>query len=225
MRLYREYIQKSRVFLYPALGITSEYGKGIEPVKTYTSWGNIKHIDRKLICLYYLRDDMEFKKFERLRLLGHPGFCRFQEVEDHENRESGIYIFDFNQYLNGIPADFQVTTNGTRRIDNWNKLTEKKKRESSLIYSGVYNWDMFLKGSYSKLSEPLKKRIKDHYRRLTNGYAHVESYLHPDKYIGLYSEILGVSISTLKEVGELTDKPDLEKETLKLKVKSLKIKI
>ncbi len=184
-QLYRDYFQRSRVFLYPALEIKK--GVSVTPQQTYVSWDKIKPGDRKLICLYYLRDDVDFKNFERLKLRGNKLFHKFMEVEGSTDpkkgyQAQGVYIFNFDTY-------------------------DK-------------DWDHFLKGRYSKMSPVLKKKIKDFFRP-TDNYAYVESFLHPEKYYALYSEILGVSVDTLKDVAELTDPPDMEKEALRIKLKQL----
>jgi hypothetical protein len=44
---------------------------------------------------------------------------------------------------------------------------------------------------------------------------YMESYLYPEEYYEVYSDLLNVPISTLEEVVELCDKPDLEKEDFK----------
>ena len=44
---------------------------------------------------------------------------------------------------------------------------------------------------------------------------YIESYLYPEKYFEIYSDILNVPVEDLKNVGELCDKPDLERETFK----------
>jgi hypothetical protein len=60
--IYQGYFQKSKVFLYPALGI--KRGSSVTPIETYLEWDDIKIEDRKLICLYHLRDDEEFLGYE-----------------------------------------------------------------------------------------------------------------------------------------------------------------
>jgi hypothetical protein len=49
----------------------------------------------------------------------------------------------------------------------------------------------------------------------------MQSYLLPEKYYDNYSEILGVDIETLKNVTELCDKPNLNKENLILDIADL----
>jgi len=103
-KLYKEYFQKSRAFLYPALDI--KRGTSVVPIETYVSWS--RHVtpeSRKLICLYHLREDKEYIDFEKQKLLGNPLFEDFREVEDGK----AVYVFnfdkkyqeDFDHFLNG----------------------------------------------------------------------------------------------------------------------------
>ena len=79
----------------------------------------------------------------------------------------------------------------------------------------------FLNGKYSTLSEPFKKRILDFFGKdkVTD---YIESYIYPEYYFDEYARILDVDQESLKEVGELCDKPDIALETLisKIKIKS-----
>jgi hypothetical protein len=89
-KLYTKYAQKSKIFLYPVLGI--KRGGSVTPVETYLEWVNkYTKQDRKLICLYHIRDDNEFKNFEKRVLLAHPKFENFYYTENNQ----GIYIFDY----------------------------------------------------------------------------------------------------------------------------------
>lgn len=88
----KEYTQKSRIFLYPLLGIQRNIS--IVPIQTYMNWDNYCTIeDNKLLCLYHLRDDNEFKNFEKTKLSGNKLFCDFKFV-DEDNK--GVYVFDMN---------------------------------------------------------------------------------------------------------------------------------
>jgi len=80
----------------------------------------------------------------------------------------------------------------------------------------------FVNGKYSKLSTELKKKIVTFFAQSIK-YTHVHSYLYPEKYFRLYSDLLGVNIDILKEVGELCSPPNLEKENLTLEIKNLHI--
>jgi len=89
--LYRDYFQKSRVFLYPLLNL--KRGGSVTPIQTYVAWeGLYKPEDRMLICVYHIRDDKDFEKFEKTKLLANKYFHDFKAIK--ENR--GVYIFDFN---------------------------------------------------------------------------------------------------------------------------------
>lgn len=91
--LYKDYIQKSKVFMYPLLEVRK--GVSVTPIETYCMWENhYKKEDCKLIVLYYLRDDAEFKQFEKVKLLGNPLFHDFQMTDD----DKGIYVFDYGKH-------------------------------------------------------------------------------------------------------------------------------
>lgn len=173
------YFQKSRVFLYPVL--ETKRGGSVTPINTFVSWAdNISQVDRKLICLFTLRNDSDFRKFEKTMLLGNELFHDFKEGEDG----TGIYVFDFNKHA----VDF----------------------------------DTFLKGTYSRFKPVFKNRIKAYYNGNNANAVYVDSFINPNKYYDMYSHILAMPVSQLKG-GELCDKPDFEKEHLKLLVKSLSV--
>lgn len=178
--LYKNYIQKSRIFLYPALGIKRGSNS---PIEIYAAWeGMYKMEDCKLSCLYHLRNDAEFRAFEKMKLFGNPLFHDFKVAPDNQ----AVYVFDFTK----LKTD----------------------------------WNCFMRGQYSKMSPEHKTKIKQFYGLNSPNYAYIESFLHPEKYFGMYSSIVGVEEKVLKDVGELCDKPDLEKETLNISIKSLEIK-
>ena len=177
--VYKDYFQKSRVFLYPALDIKK--GNSIVPIECYTQWDNKYTLnDQKLICLYHLRSDKEFKAFESKHLYGNKLYDNFFLLDD----SVGAYIFDFKVFKQDI--------------------------------------NNFVNGKYSKLSVELKKKIVTFFAQSIK-YTHVHSYLYPEKYFRLYSDLLCIDIDVLKEVGELCSLPDLEKENLTLEIKNLHI--
>jgi len=178
--LYRDYIQKSRLFLYPLLNI--KRGVSVKPLQTYMGWENTYCLtDSKLILQYYLRDDQDFKLFEEVKLLKNPMFHEFYELEDG----TGAYVFDFS------------------------------KKETLF-------WNVVM-GKYSKLDDSSKKRILQFFKSSPNHHAYIESYLNPVKYFPIYKELLNVEMSSLKKCGELCDRPDLEREVLKLGVKIMSL--
>ncbi len=182
------------------------------------------------MCLFYLRDDQEFKNFEKNKIFKNRYFREFVQTEDYQGKRAGVYIFDMFEPLN-VPSDFRGNIrNQDERKRLWNRLSEKDKRNSSIYYSMNYNWDCFLRGQYSKLSMPLKKRIKEFYRLSPKRKVRIESFLYPEKYHHLYARILNCDISALQEVNELAVRPDFGEsidhstEVLDLKLKSVKIK-
>lgn len=178
--VYNEYFQKSRVFLYPALNIAK--GVSVTPISTYTSWtGHYTHEDMKLMCVYHIRDDKEFKAFEKTKLFGNPLFDDFYFLEDG----TGMYIFDYSEFAE--------------------------------------DWSVYMEGRYSKIGKRLKSLILGHFSKSRENYVYVDSYLNPDMYYDIYSKVLECSPSILKEVGELCDKPDFEKETVEANLKVLEV--
>ena len=176
--LYTKYFQKSKVFIYPLLGIKK--GSSVVPRDTYISWGTFyKPEDKKLICLYHKRTDQEYLTFEKNVLLKHNRLSDYIESEDG----SALFIFDFSD------------------------LTE--------------DWDHFINGRYSKLSSKTKDTILSFFNKANGNYIYMHSYLHPDKFFARYAELLGVEESFLRSVGELCNKPDLEKEMLMIEVVDL----
>ena len=185
--LFRDYIQKSGIFLYPILDINR--GGSVTPIETYISWGDYYDVtDCKLICLYHLRDDTEFMNFERSKLLGNSKFYDFKQVEERK----GIYVFDFS--------------------------------------SVKEDWDNFIVGHYSKLSEAHKKKVQTFFGNAGSNYAYIQSYLYPERYYSMYAEILAETkdrksmMDSLRQAVELCEKPDWKLERLEITIKDLEIK-
>lgn len=184
--LFLKYVQKSGIFMYPALDIAR--GGSVTPIETYVSWKNYySAADHSLICLYHLRDDTEFTNFEKTKLMGNPKFKDFKQVEEHK----GIYVFDFS--------------------------------------SDKEDWDNFIVGHYSKLSETHKKKVQNFFRNAGSNYAYIDSYLYPERYYGMYAEILAEKkdrqnmMESLRHAVELCEKPNWRKEELDITIKHLEI--
>jgi hypothetical protein len=176
--LYTNYTQKSRMFLYPFLGI--KRGISITPLESYISWtGMSEPEDKNLICVYTLRDDEEFKLFERTKLLGNSKFSLFYELPDNK----GAYVFTFG--------------------------------EESVL------WDCFLRGKYTEIAKDKKALILKFFEGNTQNHSLIDSYLNPDKYYQFYADELGVPVNVLKEVGQLCEPPNLEKEKLTSDIKQI----
>lgn len=168
--LYNRYFQKSRSFLFPALGITK---LNIAPLQTFIGLDEvIIPQDRKLICLFEHKETLKYEEFETSLLYGNP---LYTSSEIYPGKPS-IYIFDFAEHHQ--------------------------------------DWDLFLRGQYSKLSPEFKLVIKNYYGEKTAEYAYIDTYLYPEKYFDLYSDLLEVPRKLIIETGELCNMYDVEKETL-----------
>lgn len=181
--LYTEYTQKSKLFLYPGLDI--KRGSDVTPIDTYVSWDGLYSLeDCKLICVYHIRKDSNFKSFEKIKLMNNPRFYDFHYL----GNDKGAYVFDFSD----LKEDFK-------------HIVESR---------------------YSKISETYKKKILSYYTGVKAHKEYMESYLYPEKHYDTYAKLLSVSNpeplkQALKETVELCTKIDLEKENLKLEVKTI----
>lgn len=92
--LYEKYFQKSRSFLYPALGIKRSHP--FSPSGTYIALlGKFGADDMKLVCTYKNDYSPEFHVFETTMLLGNPLFVEKISILDYN-----LYVFDFSIYQN-----------------------------------------------------------------------------------------------------------------------------
>ena len=82
-------------------------------------------------------------------------------------------------------------------------------------------WTHLVKGQYSKIDGKYKGQIKSFFDVTSANYIYMNSYLHPETFFNDYADLLDVDIEILKSVGELCNKPDLEKETLTMKQEDL----
>jgi hypothetical protein len=85
------------------------------------------------------------------------------------------------------------------------------------------DWTLFTEGKYSKLSKTVKDRILSYYANSKKNYVYVDSYINPHLYYDLYSRLLECDKQLLEDVGELCDRPDIERETLTATVKTFEI--
>lgn len=79
------------------------------------------------------------------------------------------------------------------------------------------DYDHVVEGRYSKLSKETKTKIRNFYGYNSPEWGYLESFLYPDKYIPTYSRLLDVDTVHIEHTGQLCDKPNIDKETLKLK--------
>jgi len=171
--LYKDYFQKSRVFVYPALGIRR--GASVTPEETFMSWeGYFSVKDTKFCCLYTVAKTHTFQNFEKTKLLVNPRFYDVIKVDD----ERAVYVFDYQDM-----------------IEDWNHI---------------------VKGKYSKISKEHKTKIRQYIGLTSGNLPYIDSFLYPEKFFPVYSILIDVNEKLLRDVGELCDKPDFEKETLKI---------
>lgn len=127
--IYRKYFQKSRVFVYPLLGI--KRGSAVIPEETYLSWNNMYETeDRKLICLYPNRTDESFKLFNKNIILSHKRLLNIYKLSDTQI----VFVFDFND----LKDDWTNIVNG-----KYSRIQPKIKNKILNFYdknSGNYKY-------------------------------------------------------------------------------------
>lgn len=177
IKLFKTYFQKSKLFLYPLLGLS----KGLRyiPQETYIMWKDYYSIDHmKLCCVYKQKPTKSYLLFEEKKIFKHQLFYDYKQLDD----DLHLYVFDFSVY--------------------------------------PQTWVAFVNGLYSKINEREKKTIINFFENSGDVVSEtLESYLHPEFYHEDYSELLAVSEELIERVYEVCDKPDLNKETLKIKIK------
>lgn len=109
------YLQKSLKFLYPLLGIGPK--TTILPVNTYIAWkGEVGIHENKLVCVYELRDDNEFKQFEQKIIQGNDLYDTFKDAANHQR----VYLFDLKKYREDIllflKGKYSLMSGDTKRI-------------------------------------------------------------------------------------------------------------
>jgi hypothetical protein len=169
--VYKNYFQKSKLFLYPLLKIRQ--GASIVPIQTYIRWISSYELGEcKLVCVYHNRDDKEFKDFEKRFLIGNELFFDYFLLPS----KMVAYVFDFSNY--------------------------------------AHDYRKICLGKYSELSSEFKFKILKFFNLNPHNHAYVDSYLYPEKYFGLYSDLLNCDMELLIKVGELCSPPDMNEETL-----------
>lgn len=126
--LYGKYFQKSRSFLYPALGIkrTSNFS----PSGTYLAIdGLIEPEDMKLICTFKEDTSSGFKIFEEQMITTNPLYSQTISIQDYN-----LYLFDYETYANDWYSFL---------LGKYSKLSAPLKRAIKTYYgegSGEYKY-------------------------------------------------------------------------------------
>jgi hypothetical protein len=171
--VYTDYFQKSKVFLYPLLGL----GRGIEfvPKETFLSWNKqYTTTDYKLICVYNTKRTVKFKNFELKFLTAHSMYETHFDLGTKQ-----VYIFDMRPFK--------------------------------------HDYNMLLKGSYSKFSKGSQVRIMNYFVDKDSISNIIESFFNPSDYHREYAKYLDVEINQVQNVYEICSKPDLSKENFNKK--------
>ena len=185
---YKSYFQKSKVFLYPLLGIK----KGIRfvPIETYIKWDHPHLPENILVCSYAVnRDTTNEEEIKRSQ-----AFDIF--VKEHLEKNELFHTRHYTKDLQHIIFDLSFFKSDLQ------KFREGKYSEFSIITKRIITEFFGISGILSE---------------------YIESYLYPEKYYEIYSDILNVPVSILEEVKELCDKPNLEKEDFKKYILELEL--
>ena len=125
--LYKNYFQKSKVLLYPLLGL--KRGSVAVPEQTYIGWeGYIKPEDMKLITIYPNRTDAAYVTFEKNTLLKHNRLTDMVTLND----EQKLLTFDFSD----LKDDWAYFING--KYSQMNVKLKRKIRDFFDKNSGNY---------------------------------------------------------------------------------------
>jgi hypothetical protein len=113
-QLYKDYFQKSRMFLYPLLDI--KRGSVAVPFETFLCIkGKHGPEDMKFCCIYEKRNDAAYKQFRHTFLLNHNRLADIQDLGNYE-----LFVFDFSD----LKQDWLYFIAG-----QYNKMDSKIKRK------------------------------------------------------------------------------------------------
>tara|TARA_R110001599_G_scaffold140731_2_gene320935 strand:- start:8903 stop:9487 length:585 start_codon:yes stop_codon:yes gene_type:complete len=106
-----------------------------------------------------------------------------------------------------------------RHLSSHPLFEHNEKGEDKQIYVFDYSqfkhdYEMFVKGSYSKFSIETKKKILTYFGRVGRISGYIESYLDPESHHKTYAKELDVDLKLIESTYELCSPPDLIKETL-----------
>ena len=76
------------------------------------------------------------------------------------------------------------------------------------------DFNLFLKGKYSKFSESSKKLIKQFYAHNINAAIAIDSHIYPEEFHELYANLYEVSEEVIRNNFETLTPPDMLKEKL-----------
>ena len=142
MKIYKDYFQKSKIFLYPLL----EIQKGVKyvPINTYMAWeGQYSFEDSKLMCLYQQKFTKAFAKFEEFQLLNHKYLDDYRELD----KDLHLYVFDLINYKKDIQNVIKGSYSKMRKktktqiLDFFGDIAPISEYIESYIYPEYYHED------------------------------------------------------------------------------------
>ena len=115
IKLFKDYFQKSKVFLYPLLGIPK--GSKYIPEETYMYSNSKGYNDDefKLFCIYKGDGTRSYEAFETIKLLKHELFIDYKDL----GRGLNLYVFDLSVY----PQTWLAVNEGM-----YSKIHEREKK-------------------------------------------------------------------------------------------------
>tara|TARA_R110000764_G_scaffold37019_7_gene82556 strand:+ start:3810 stop:4385 length:576 start_codon:yes stop_codon:yes gene_type:complete len=97
MKVYTNYFQKSKVFLYPLLNVKNGIIK--VPIQTYIAWDSVyTPEDNKFLCEYKTKKTNDFEKFAYNNLLNNSHF----ESRIDINEDKQLFIYDFSEHKSDV---------------------------------------------------------------------------------------------------------------------------
>jgi hypothetical protein len=126
-----------------------------------------------------------------------------------------------------VRSDKEYTLFETKVLLKHNRLIDYVKiDDDTAVFTFDFSdlecdWQCFVNGKYSQMTINTKNKILEFFDKNSGNYAYVSSYLFPEKHFETYAKLLDVDVDFLKSVGELCDKPDLNKEKLVMEVADL----
>ena len=136
----------------------------------------------------------------------------------HDRKLICVYEKEETEEWRNFERDHLITH---KFLDHCEPLSDNTIAYVFDLNSIAEDYDHFMAGKYSKMSNASKKILTDYYGVHTPEWVYVESFLFPDKYYKQYAQILDVEEDLLKEVGELCELHDTQKETFSTPVSNV----
>ena len=170
-----------------------------------------KYFQKSKVFLYPLLNIPKGQKFVPINT--------YLAWEDEINVNDMKFLCLYKQKENKIFLKFEEKyLLNNKLFDDYQKLDENMHLYIFDYSKYPNDWKALIKGKYSKFTNIFKKIITEFFDSSGNASNYIESYIYPSYYHDDIAEDLNVNIELLKTVWELCDKPNLEKETLKLKI-------